>query len=83
MKSIQLSYSDVNKMKHLKMDDIVIVEKLLGFTTFMLTNGDVVESKRDGRFVSQVDGYSTYEEVFVWDSEEEMKTEPLGFIRTM
>lgn len=83
MKSIELSYNDIRDFKHLKVKNLVRFKEYLGLAVISLSNGDVVESRRDGRFVSQLDGYSTYEEVFIWDSEEEMKIEPLGFIRTM
>lgn len=83
MKSIELSYNNIRDFKNLKVKDILIAEKVLNFTTIMLTNGDIVKYRGEGQYISQLDGHSIYEEVFIWDSEEEMKIEPLGFIRTM
>lgn len=83
MKTIELSYNDIRNFKHLKVKDMMIAKKVLNFTTIVLTNGDIVKYRGEGQFISQLDGHSIYEEVFVWDSEEEMKIEPLGFIRIM
>ena len=83
MKSIELSYNNIRKFKNLKVKDIMIAEKVLNFTTIMLTNGDIVKYRGKGQYISQLDGHSIYEEVIVWDSEEEMEIELLGFIKTM
>ena len=83
MKTIELSYNDIKKFKNLKVKDMVIVDKFLNFTTILLTNGDIVKYRGKGQYISQLDGHSMYEEVVIWDSEEEMKDKSLGLIKVM
>ena len=83
MKSIQLSYSDLKKFKHLKVKNLVRVKEYLGLAVISLSNGDIVKVNGDGRYISQLDGYSVYEDVLIWDDAEERATGTLGLIKTM
>ena len=83
MKSIQLSYSDLKQFKHLKVKNLVRFNEYLGLAVISLSNGDIVKVNKDGRYISQLDGYSVYEDVLIWDDAEERATGTLGLIKTM
>ena len=83
MKSIELSYSNIRTLPHLKINDIIKVYKHLSLEVVALKSGDVVESRGDGRYVSLIDGHSTFEEVMLWDSSEEQVVQSYGLIQTM
>ena len=82
MKSIQLAYGDVKRQTNLKVKDIVRITKYLGARKFSLSNGDVVSALYTGHYISQIDGYSVYDMVVLWNATDERIEKQIGMIKT-
>lgn len=69
MKRILLSYSGFEKLKYLRLGDIIQGKTLKNhFNCIELENGIILESRNDGRYYDDNDNY---EEVIIWDEQEE------------
>lgn len=78
MIKIMLSYSGTEKLKYLKLSDILQGRILKNhFNCIELENGIILESYNDGRYYDDNDNY---EEVILWNEEEE-KGLGIGYIK--
>lgn len=78
MIKIMLSYSGTEKLKYLKLGDILQGKVLKNhFNCIELENGIILESYNDGRYYDDNDNY---EEVILWNEEEE-KGLGIGYIK--
>ena len=82
MKSIQLAYGNIKLQKNLKVKDIVRITNYLGARKFSLSNGDVVSALYTGHYISQIDGYSVYDTLVLWNAADERIEKQIGLIKT-
>lgn len=82
MKSIYLAHKDLKNFPELKVKDVVKVSKYLGMQKFALSNGDiVVYLSTNGLYLSQLDGYSVYDVLIIFNSETERIEKQIGMIK--